>query len=128
MEHTLIAVVSVMLGGVMVLIPVLFLVLLSGLSGSNWDRHPRAVVVLILLVAVLFALRSRYALYVLSIVGSVLLAYGVAALANASRAATLRALGIGLLCSILLWGGFYLVQVLRRLAQKRQAPPSETVR
>ena len=44
-----------------------------------------------------------------------LLAYGVAALAHASRPAALSAVGIALLCSILVWG-WYLVRILTRRA------------
>jgi hypothetical protein len=124
MEHTLVAALIVILGGVMVLIPVLFLVLLSVMSGDAMDRQPRAVVLLILLVGILAVFRFRYSLHVLLTVGSVLLAYGVATLADASRAATLMALGIGLLCSILLWGGWYLVQVLRGWRRRGKPPLS----
>jgi hypothetical protein len=124
--QTTLAVLCVLLGGVLVLIPVLFLVLLSMMSGDAVDRHPRAVMVLILLVAVLAALRSRYAPSVLFTVGSVLLAYGVATLAHASRAATLSAMGIALLCSFLLWGGMYLVGILQE-RRRRDRSPTETV-
>jgi hypothetical protein len=57
--------------------------------------------------------------------GSLLLAYGVAALAHASRAATLSAVGIALLCSILLWGGGYLVRILQD-RRRRGRSPTET--
>ena len=123
--QTTLAVLCVLLGGVMVLIPVAFLVSLSVMSGAALDRHPRAVIVLILLMAVLAALRFRYSPPVLFTVGSLLLAYGVAELAHASRAATLSALGIALLCSILLWGGLYLVGMLQR--RRRGRSPTETV-
>ncbi len=99
MENTL-AVWCVILGGVMVLIPVLVLVLLF-VTGADWNRHPRAVVLLFLMTA---ALRRWYGPQVLFTVGSLLLAYGVATLAHASHSATLSAVGIALLCSILFWG------------------------
>jgi hypothetical protein len=46
-------------------------------------------------------------------VGSLLLAYGEATQAHASRPAAFSAVGIALLCSILLWG-WYLVRILTR--------------
>jgi hypothetical protein len=101
------AVMCVILGGVMVLIPVLFVVLFVT-TGLDWERHPRAVIVLILLLA---ALRFRYSAPGLFPVGPLLLAYGAVTLAHASRAATLSAVGIALLCSILVWG-WYLVRIL----------------
>jgi hypothetical protein len=50
-----------------------------------------------------------------------LLAYGVAVLAHASRPATLSAVGIALLCSVLLWG-WYLMRILTD--SRRGQPPS----
>jgi hypothetical protein len=96
------------------------------MSGDDWDRHPRAIIVLILVVAALAALRFRYSPPALCTVGSLLLAYGVAALAHASRATTLSAMGIALLCSILLWGGLYLVRI-RQERRRRGSSPPETV-
>jgi hypothetical protein len=89
------AVLCVLLGGVMVLIPVLFLVLLLVMPGTDRERHPRIVIVTALMAA---ALRVWYAPPGLFTIGSLLLAYGVAALVHASRAATRSAVG-----SILLW-------------------------
>jgi hypothetical protein len=118
------AVLIVILGGVMVLVPVLFLVLL--LTEIDWDRRPRAVIVLILLIAVFAAIRVRYSPPALFTVGSLLLAYGAATLAYVSRAATLSAVGIAPLCSILLWGGLYLVRILQE-RRRRGRSPTETI-
>jgi hypothetical protein len=123
--QTTLAVLCVLLGGVLVLIPVLFLVLLLVMP-RRWDRPPLAVMVLILLVAAFAALRSRYSPSVVFAVGSVLLAYGLAGLAHASGAVTLSAMGIALLCSILLWGGLYLVGTLQE-RRRRGRFPTETV-
>jgi hypothetical protein len=123
--QTTLAVLCLLLGGVMVLIPVAFLVSLSVMSGVALDRHPRIVVVVILLMAILAALRFRYSPPVLLLVGSLLLVYGVATLAHASHTATLSALGIALLCNILLWGGLYLVGILQR--RRRGRSPTENV-
>lgn len=122
MQDTL-AVWCVILGGVMVWIPALLLVLMVVMSRTevDWDRHPWAFWLLILLVA---ALRVWYAPAVVFTLGSLLLAYGVAALAHASRPATLSAMGIALLCSILLWGGVYLVRMLHE-RRRRGRPPHE---
>lgn len=119
MQDTL-AVWCVILGGVMVLIPALLLVLMVVMVvmsrtevdwDRDWDRHPWAFWLLILLGA---ALRVWYAPAVVFTVGSLLLAYGVAALAHASRPATLSAMGIAVLCSLLLWRWMYVRTRTRR--------------
>lgn len=107
MENTL-AVLCVTLGGVMVLVPVLFVVLLFVGLGGDWERHPLPVVLFFLLAAVF---RVWYTPPASFTVGSLLLAYGVAALAHASHPATLSAVGIAVLCCILVWG-WYLVRIL----------------
>jgi hypothetical protein len=119
MQNTL-AVFFVILGGVMVLVPVLFLVLLLTMPGVDWDRHPRAFVLTFLLAA---TFRVWYTPPASVTVGSLLLAYGVAA--HASRPATLTAVGIALLCSLLLWG-WYLMRLLQE-RRRRDGPPHEIV-
>jgi hypothetical protein len=89
----------VLLGGVMVLIPMLFLILPVVMPRTDWERHPHIVIVTALMTA---ALHVWYSPPGLLTIGSVLLAYGVAVLAHASRAATRSAVGIALLGSILL--------------------------
>lgn len=117
MENTL-AALFVILGGVMVLVPVLFVVLLFVGLGGDWERHPLPVVLFFLLAAVF---RVWYMPPTSFTVGSLLLAYGVTALAHASRAATLIAMGIALLCSILLWG-WYLVPRLHERRRRGRSP------
>jgi hypothetical protein len=120
MENIL-AVLCVMLGGVMALAPVLLLVLLLlAIPRVDVERVPRGVVLLFLLLVFIFR-GGWYTLPASFTVGSLLLAYGVAALAHASRPATLSAVGIALLCSILLWG-WYLVRILTD--PRRGWPPS----
>jgi hypothetical protein len=116
MGNTL-AVLFVILGGVLVLIPVFFVVVLIRML--DWDRHPRAFILTAVLAAVFRG--GWYMPPAVFTVGSLLLAYGVAALAHASRAATLSAVGIALLCSILVWG-WYLVRILIR--RRPGQPPS----
>jgi hypothetical protein len=120
MENTL-AVLCVILGGVMILAPVLLLVLLLlAMPRVDVERVPRAVVLLFLLLVFIFR-GGWYTLPASFTVSSMLLTYGVAALAHASRPATLSSVGIALLCSILLWG-WYLVRILTD--RRRGRPPS----
>jgi hypothetical protein len=120
MEHTL-AVLCGILGGVLVLRPVLFEVLLLTMPGVDWERHPRNFLVTALLAA---AFRVWYTPPASFTVGSVL-AYGVTTLAHASRPATLIALSIVLLCSLLLWRR-HLVWILHE-RRRRGRPPNEIV-
>jgi hypothetical protein len=83
----------------------------------DWERHPRIFVLTALLAA---AFRVWYTPPASFTPGSLLLAYGVTTLAHASRPATLIALGIALVCSLLLWRR-YLVWISKSAAQKRQA-------
>ena len=120
---TTLAVLFAILAGALLLIPVLFLVLAFTVFRGDWEKHPRALGLFFLLV---FILRVWYAPPALFTVGSLLLVYGVAALAHASRTATLSAMGIALLCSILLWGGLYLVRIVQE-RRRRGRPPHEIV-
>jgi hypothetical protein len=127
MENTL-AVVCVLLGGVLVLTPALFLFLLLVWPTFDLGRHTPALALLILLVIPFAALRARLGGFTFPGVfsaGSLLLTYGVAALAHASRAATLSAVGIALLGSIVLWGGLYLVRIFQ-VRRRRGRSPTET--
>lgn len=112
----------VILGGVMVLAPVLLLVLLLLAMPRVVDveRVPRAVLLLFFVLVLIFR-GGWYTLPASFTVGSFLLAYGVAILAHASRPATFSAVGIALLCSILLWG-WYLMRILAD--PRRGQPPS----